>query len=619
MAATPVRRWLIDDIGTLSESSFRADLALVAHAFTLTLWFREGRTAGKQVIARLNPPDVDGWSLALLDGCLVAEYGTAEAIHLRVTGPEVAADQWTFAALTAEAETQALRLSDGRHTAIARLDASNHAFNLTGIIVGGYTDPAGGHYDHTFGRDGRGLVDAVCLHDCVLTEGELAQLAEVTGETPGVRLAFTADQMEAPSTVRFRAEDAHDARSFVWSFGDGASAVGREAAHHYSRAGEYTVRLTALGDGHRQIVAETILAFGGAAEDLERTPVFVNGSEGYACYRIPSIVCAANGDLLAFAEGRRDSCSDSTPVIHIVSKRSTDGGRSWEPLQVVAQHGEKALMNASPVVDAARGTGRVVLLYNLMTANEWALARGEGRNQTLCTTSDDHGRTWSAPRDISQQIGRPDWRIQRPTLGHAVQRPDGRIIHASTITIGAASVFESQNVLVWSDDLGESWRYGEPCPTIGLNEAAAVVLGDGCVLINSRAYIGGQPTGCRAITRACFIAGGGVQYRETTYHPTLIDPAVQASTLRVTTERGPAILFANPAHPEARKRLTLRASFDGGATWPAAREIDGGPSSYSDLVLQADGRVGILYERGNQGGIALVSVTLDWLWSGQPE
>ena len=92
-----------------------------------------------------------------------------------------------------------------------------------------------------------------------------------------------------------------------------------------------------------------------------------------------------------------------------------------------------------------------------------------------------------------------------------------------------------------------------------------------------------------------------------------------ALPIRVTTERGPAILFANPAHPEARKRLTLRASFDGGATWPAAREIDGGPSSYSDLVLQADGRVGILYERGNQGGIALVSVTLDWLWSGQPE
>ena len=56
---------------------------------------------------------------------------------------------------------------------------------------------------------------------------------------------------------------------------------------------------------------------------------------------------------------------------------------------------------------------------------------------------------------------------------------------------------------VWrSDDLGESWHHAPPCPVIGLNEAAAVVLSDGSVLINSRAYSNEQPAGRRALTRA---------------------------------------------------------------------------------------------------------------------
>ena len=616
MTAEPARRWLLDDIGTLRETSFRAGIARAPQSFTLTIWYTVSRTSRKQVIARLNPPGETGWSLAVEDGHLIAEYGAAERAITRVEGAPVSPERWSFAALVVNGGTRTLQVTDGQRPASTTLGKPPESFSLSEVIIGGYTDPAGGHYDHTFGRDGGGLADDVRLYDRALLDDELAALSRVSGGLPTVRLVWAAERFEAPCDVHFQAADATEARSFGWDFGDGTGGVGREVTHHYAHAGDYGVRLTAISSGHRQSVTEAVLSLAGARDQLERVPVFVNGTEGYACYRIPSIVCAANGDLLAFAEGRRDSCSDSTPVIHIVSKRSADNGRTWGPLLVAAQHGEQALMNASPVVDSACGTGRIVLLYNLMSTNEWALARGEGRNQTLCITSEDQGATWSEPRDISRQIGDASWRIQRPTLGHAVQRPDGRIIHVSTITVGDAGVFASQNALIWSDDLGESWHHAPPCPVIGLNEAAAVVLSDGSVLINSRAYSNEQPAGRRALTRAHFTADGGVQYEETSYHPALVDSAVQASLLRVETARGSVVLFANPAHPHARLRLTLRASFDDGVTWPAARELDGGPAAYSDLVLQPDGRVGILYERGNHGGIRFVSVALDELLDG---
>lgn len=49
----------------------------------------------------------------------------------------------------------------------------------------------------------------------------------------------------------------------------------------------------------------------------------------------------------------------------------------------------------------------------------------------------------------------------------------------------------------------------------------------------------------------------------------------------------------------------VRLSYDEGDTWPVAKVIDPGPSSYSDLVVDADDNIGLIYERGNDGGYLL--------------
>src|ERR1051325_4656927 len=39
--------------------------------------------------------------------------------------------------------------------------------------------------------------------------------------------------------------------------------------------------------------------------------IFRQRYEGYACYRIPALIHAKDGTLIAFAEARKNSCSDN--------------------------------------------------------------------------------------------------------------------------------------------------------------------------------------------------------------------------------------------------------------------------------------------------------------------
>jgi len=99
---------------------------------------------------------------------------------------------------------------------------------------------------------------------------------------------------------------------------------------------------------------------------------------GYACFRIPAVVKTVEGTLLAFAEGRVNHCGDAGDI-DIVLKRSTDGGRTWGPLQVVNEGAGDTHGNPAPIVD--RGTGRIVLAetYNPGRADG---TRGRNPGQT---------------------------------------------------------------------------------------------------------------------------------------------------------------------------------------------------------------------------------------------
>ncbi|CAM5258405.1 exo-alpha-sialidase OS=Streptomyces antimycoticus OX=68175 GN=SANT12839_073140 PE=3 SV=1 [Streptomyces antimycoticus] len=163
-----------------------------------------------------------------------------------------------------------------------------------------------------------------------------------------------------------------------------------------------------------------------ADSGFEQQVLFKSAQEqGYSCFRIPAIVKAKDGSLLAFAEGRVDNCGDAGDI-DLVLKRSTDGGRTWGPLQVINEGGGDTHGNPAPIVDLR--TGRIVLAstYNTGRDDSQSCDVPCERSPHL-QYSDDNGATWSAPRDLSSSLMPPQWNSWYATGPvHGIQLQHGR-------------------------------------------------------------------------------------------------------------------------------------------------------------------------------------------------
>ena len=639
-------RWSLQQIGLLDLQAFEAPgTAPADSSCSITLWYCAHESQRRQIIINQGKDDSTqaAWSAGLEAGMVFFHLFVDAEHSVTLTLPHSTHPGWHFLAAVMDREQGTLRLHTLDSMTSAPLPDLAFTFEST-IRIGGYTDPAGGHYNYTFGRGASGLVDDCRIYQRALSPQAIKALQSPAQAASPVEMSIEAPS-ETPATRTFRAlsENPDATRAHVWDFGDGQRALGAQVTHTYDYAGDYEIRLTVIHAGYAQTVISQTLHLDGAANPLSIVPIFSNGDAGCACFRIPSIVRTGRGTLLAFAEGRVESCSDSTRTVLGAMVRSSDNGQTWEKPRIVFRNiwqGETyAVQNISPVVDTVHNTGRIIVVYNALEHSEWDLARGVGISRACCVISHDEGQTWGEPVDITPSVHRPynptyassypaasqpanqahDWRIQRPTLGHAIQLQHGpwrgRIVHAGVFSAGERSVFQSQNYIFCSDDLGQSWHIAGILPQPGLNEATLAELEDGAILVNSRAYgPDDRSTGRRAITRIHFDDAGKLHTGATQYDEALIDPAVQASMLSCMYEERRLLLFANPAHPSARVNMTLRATIDNGQTWPIQRRIDAGPSAYSDMACDDAGKLTLIYERGNEGGIASVTFSLQWLF-----
>ncbi|MGW7258900.1 sialidase family protein [Streptomyces sp. NPDC054834] len=339
----------------------------------------------------------------------------------------------------------------------------------------------------------------------------------------------------------------------------------------------------------------------------DATVPFRAGREGHASYRIPAVVATRSGRLLAFCEGRVDSARDYGHI-RIVLKRSADGGRTWGPLQVVADNGDDLAGNPAPVV---LDTGRVLLVHvrSAATASEDALLRGKVKDaagrRVWVQHSDDEGATWSAPREITRQVKKTGWRWYATTPGHAIQLSSGRVVVPGNHTLpptgsdtGTEAKYNSGHGLL-SDDRGENWYLGYVDENtngyVNVNETTAAELPDGRVYFNTR---NDSPSpGNRADAHS---EDGGRTLR-TPFRPQagLDGPVCQGSVLQLSDPD--VLLFSGPAFPGGRALMTVRASTDAGRTWRPVHTVDGLPAAYSDLVRIDARTVGLLYETGDFG------------------
>lgn len=359
--------------------------------------------------------------------------------------------------------------------------------------------------------------------------------------------------------------------------------------------------------------------------------LFENGTEGYVCYRIPAIVKASNGNLLAFAEGRKQNCSDFGNV-DIVYKISQDQGVSWSDLNLLVDNDELQAGNPGPVlVESENGRSRLFLFYNTGIASEHETREGNGLREIMFITSDDHGQSWSEARNITSEVHHPkrpdlnsdyndeeDWRSYAITPGHALHLTrgpyKGRIIVPANHSAGKPiDKFDDYRAhAFYSDDGGNSFQLSDDVDVKSSNEAIATQLSDGRVMMNVRHQSGRERERLVAISE-----DGGATWAESYFDSVLVSPVCQASLLTYKTKcEIDYILFSNPESQQKRERMTVKVSLDDGKTWPVKRLVREGESAYSDLVQQDDGYIGLLYEHGNNGGIHFAQFNLEWLFGG---
>ncbi|WP_117208056.1 sialidase family protein [Allorhizocola rhizosphaerae] len=322
---------------------------------------------------------------------------------------------------------------------------------------------------------------------------------------------------------------------------------------------------------------------------FEEQTLFKQREAGYFCFRIPAIVKAGNGDLLAFAEGRVVDCGDDGDI-DLVMKRSTDGGRTWGPVQVVDPGNGSTHGNPVPIVDEA--SGRVVLVT---TRNGPEPCPNGCDRDPWVLHSDDHGATWSAPREIAKDLSWNHWYATGPM--HGIQLRNGRlVVGASHESFDGTRHVYGTHLLV-SDDAGLTWRVGASAQvddgTIIAQEVTVFERSDGAVYALARER--GTDPGHRAYAVS---SDGGLTFDAPFRIVRGLEmPDVQASTLKV----GNRVLLSSPAHPVAREVMSVRSSWDDGRTWETWQEgkvIHWGPTAYSDLVA-IGGLTGLLYEAGN--------------------
>ena len=373
------------------------------------------------------------------------------------------------------------------------------------------------------------------------------------------------------------------------------------------------------------VVAACFIATCDAATEPAKVDVFVNG-DGYNVYRIPSLLCTPKGTLLAFCEGRLHG--DQSPT-DMVLKRSTDGGKTWLPMQVIDKAVPEAVMNPTAMFD--RATDTIILTYCRFPEmpkgkklGEFTRRPGLGRDSVTVwmITSKDEGKTWSKPCDITIMTKKSEWIEAAPGPGVGIQLRSGRLV---------APCFQSQfderkdETRMWgirrcyaifSDDHGKTWQLGDGETGPDVNETQVVELTDGTLLMNMRSA--DPRKGCRI---GSISKDQGQTWSALFDIPELPDPCCQASILRYTwadkSGSKSRILYAAPGTKQGRHTGTVRVSYDEAKTWPVSKVIWKDYFGYCCLTTMPDDKIGCLFELAGCRKIAFISFSLEWLTDGK--
>lgn len=325
--------------------------------------------------------------------------------------------------------------------------------------------------------------------------------------------------------------------------------------------------------------------------------------EGVSIYRIPALVTAKNGDLVAAIDERVTNGGDLiyNDDINIVVRRSSDNGLTWTDMEVAVDFPKgKSASDPSMVVDG--DTGEIFMFYNYMD-----LQAAKGEFYLHYVKSSDNGKTWGEPVDITSQIAKDEWvkDFKFITSGRGFYTSDGKIIHTMVNLKNGLHIFAS-------DDHGKSWYFIDT-PVTPADESKVIELTDGRWMINSRVNGAGM--------RYVHVSDNQGKTWTTKAEPTLIDPSCNASIVAYTAKKDgydkDRLLFINACDVKHRMNLAVRISYDNGATWSKEKVVFPGWAGYSSMTILDNGDIAVFFEKDGFTKNEVVVFSLDWMTDGE--
>ncbi len=362
-------------------------------------------------------------------------------------------------------------------------------------------------------------------------------------------------------------------------------------------------------------------------QDLYNTS---NGSMSIPPYRIPGITTASNGRLITAAARLICGTDPGYGQVDIVCRLSDNHGETWTDMIDVAVGTGKtsATVNyfdtafGDPAIVADR-TSNEVLIIAVAGCTVYGNGNTTRQNPNLIATihSKDNGETWEEPVNVTEQIyslfdaGNP---IQAAFVG------GGKIFQSRIVKkdkyyrlYAAMCARPNGNRVIYSDDFGRTWNAlggASALPAPGGDEPKCEELPDGRVILSSR-------------------VGGGRIYNIYTYNNTLAGTGSWSTSVKSTfagsgltpggnSTNGEILVVPVKRNSDNKEMYLALQSLPTGSgrtnvgifykelinvndlnsvdnfaiDWNGFFQVSNTASAYSSMDLQADNRIGFIYE-----------------------
>ena len=347
-------------------------------------------------------------------------------------------------------------------------------------------------------------------------------------------------------------------------------------------------------------------------------------------YRIPGITTASNGRLITAAARLVCGTDPGYGQVDVVCRVSDDHGKTWSNMIDVAVGTGRtsATVNyfdtafGDPAIVADR-TSDEVLIIAVAGCTVYGNGNTTRQNPNMIATilSKDNGETWEKPINVTEDI------YSLFDAGNVVQSAfvgGGKVFQSRIVKkdkyyrlYAAMCARPNGNRVIYSDDFGKTWHAlggASALPAPGGDEPKCEELPDGRVILSSRVG-GGRIYNIYTYSNTFTGAGAWSTDVKSTFEGSGLTPggnSTNGEILIVPVKRnsdGKDMYLALQSLPTGGgrtnvgifyKELTDFSDLNGVANfavdWNGFYQVSNTASAYSSMDLQADNRIGFIYE-----------------------